>query len=503
MNQLFNKSRYSFLSAFSTPAEIPRACVDNGFSACGITDWHSVSSVNQFIVSANKCGIKPVVGVDLSDGPFTLYCFCMNFNGWKNLLKILYKGLAEEYSNDLVFVTNDKSKIEYVPSERVFSLTDVVLHESRYIHQDDYRYADMICKIGKVQGNILHNRIYPLHMLQSRYTQKQWDNTQAIVDMVEPFSLQSKPMLPKFTWTEGKSENEYLRHLCRQGWKSKIAPRLHMLNQQEYVDRINMELSVIEGAGLEGYFLMVQDYVNWAKRENMLVGPGRGSGGGCLVSYLTNITAIDPIQHSLLFERFYNAGRNTATKISLPDIDTDFPVEKRKRVIDYLRTRYGVDNVAHMATFSTLKGRGALKEVMRYDNIPFNEINTLTKLIIEESKVSDQLEDTGHTSVLSWMLEYKPKVLQEYVRQTQNGLEGDYADYFTQAMKIEGIIKAISQHASGVLVTPLSVVEHCPVVDHDGHILAAMDMQDLESLGLVKVDILGVNCLDKLELVNT
>lgn len=502
MNLLFNKSHYSFLSAYSKPSEIPQACAENGFAACGITDWKSVSAANQFIKSAQKHQIKPVIGVDISADGNVMYCFCLNMQGWKNVLKILYSGLQPEYSEDLVFVTNNKDLLPYVSRDRMFNIQEVAFHESRYIKEEDYRYANIICQIGKVQGNILNHRIYPASTMIKAFTKEQLANSQKIVDMVEPFSLESKPILPKFQWTEGKTQNEYLRHLCRQGWRQKIAPRLHLINQQEYVDRINRELAVIEGADLAGYFLMVQDYVQWAK-QRMLVGPGRGSGGGCLVSYLTNITAIDPIQHSLLFERFYNAGRNTTTKISLPDIDTDFPVEKRKSVIDYLKERYGSLNVAHMATFSTLKGRGALKEIMRHENVPFDEINRLTKLIVEESKVSDQMEDTGHTSVLSWMLEFRPKILQEFVRQELDGtLTGDYADYFRQALKIEGTIKAISQHASGILVTPLRVIEHCPVLDKDDHLLAAMDMGDLESLGLVKVDILGVNCLDKLEMIN-
>lgn len=502
MIALFNKSHFSILEAFSRPEQIARKCAELGYSACGIVDTVSVSSAYQFMSAAKEAGIKPIVGCDISNAERVLYVFCANINGWRNVNRILYHGLSEDRIDGLIFVTNKPELFPFVDKKYLFNISDVSSSISRYVDSEDYRYADMIYKIGKHPGSIFGQCLYDIASFNKTHGSKNV-NTQRLADLIEPFSLESRPKLPKFTWTDGKTEDEYLRSLCRQGWRNIIAPRIANLDQQAYVDRINQELDVISGAKLAGYFLIVQDYVNWARKNNILVGPGRGSGGGCLISYLTGITAIDPIQHGLLFERFYNSGRNTATKVSLPDIDTDFPVANREDVINYIVQRYGRDNVANMAAFSTLCGRGALKEVMGYDGIPFSQVNLLTKLIVEESKVTDQMEDTGHKSVLSWMLEFRPKILKEYVTLKDNGeLAGDYADYFRKAMKIEGTIKAITQHASGIVISADKILDTCPVMNRDGRDIAVMEMRDLESIGLVKVDVLGVAVLDKLMHIN-
>lgn len=503
MISLFNKSHFSILSAYSRPAQIVETCAEFEYDTCGIVDTNSVSSAYQFLLAAKKHNIRPVIGCDLSNTDRQLFVFCMNLTGWKNITHILYEGLTEERANNLVFVTDKPALFPFVNSKYLFNINDVAFSLTRYSKENDFRYADMIYKIGGNEDRIFNQVIQESWVFKKKHGTDKINNTRKITDLIEPFTLESRPKLPKFIWTEGKSEDEYLRVLCRQGWRNIIVPRLACIDQQEYVDRINKELEVVSRAGLAGYFLIVQDYVNWAKRNGILVGCGRGSSGGSLIAYLTGITAVDPIQHSLLFERFYNDGRNTATRVSLPDIDTDFPVSKREDVIAYIVERYGKENVSNMAAFSTLCGRGALKEVMRYDNVSFEHVNSITKLIIEENKVEDQMEDTGHTSVLSWMLEFRPKILQEFVRMNSDGtLVGDYADYFRQAMNIEGTIKSITQHASGLVISSDKILDVCPMINRDGHDIAAMEMNDLEAVGLVKVDILGLALLEKLANIN-
>ena len=158
----------------------------------------------------------------------------------------------------------------------------------------------------------------------------------------------------------------YLRQLCRNGWKERLSNTNKIeSNESVYLNRITTALEVISEANLSGYFLIVRDIVANIKNNGWLPGPGRGSAAGCLVSYLIGVTQVDPIEHGLIFERFYNAGRNTDDHISLPDIDIDVPATKRDETIKYIREKYGKDKVGQMVTFGRLQGRSALKEVLR------------------------------------------------------------------------------------------------------------------------------------------
>ena len=163
-----------------------------------------------------------------------------------------------------------------------------------------------------------------------------------------------------------------------------------------YLERVKKELEVIFKANLSGYFLIVQDIVNHVGDRGWIAGPGRGSAAGCLISYLIGITEVDPIEFDLLFERFYNEGRNTEDHVSLPDVDMDVPAEHRDEVIDYIKEKYGVNKVSQMVTFGKLQGRAAIKEVLRInDAVSFSEMNAITDSIPDEAKISDQLEING------------------------------------------------------------------------------------------------------------
>ena len=272
------------------------------------------------------------------------------------------------------------------------------------------------------------------------------------------------------------------------------------------MDRIKYELQVIEEANLAGYFLIVQDYVNWAKNQGWLIGCGRGSAAGCLISYLLNITSIDPIKYELLFSRFYNRGRNTKDHISLPDIDIDFPITKRQYVIDYLRTKYGKDRVCQMATFGRLQGRGALKEVLRVNNVcDFETMNLITKNLPQEAEINDQMEESDETSIIRWTLQNEPQDLIDWCKMDEEGnLSGEYAQFFEQAIRLEGTYKSQGKHAAGVIVAAEPLDKVCPMIrdKNSDEKIAGMNMGDLESMGHVKLDILGVVVLDKLMKTN-
>jgi DNA polymerase-3 subunit alpha len=338
------------------------------------------------------------------------------------------------------------------------------------------------------------------------HTETEIKNTNYVANLVEDYDILSKPNLPPFECPKGYNPDEYLRQLCRDGWRDKIADNIPKEDQQIYVDRIKYELEVLQGAGLSSYFLIVQDIVNYVRKHGWLPGPGRGSAAGCLVSYLIGITSIDPIKYNLLFDRFYNSGRNTADRISMPDIDVDVPINKREVIIDYIKNKYGHDKVSQMVTFNTIKGRGALKDVLRvYGNISFEEMNRITKNIPDEAKIADELqemkEETGESSIIRWALENNVDKLKEWCYIDDNGeLQGPLAKRFEQAIRLEGTKSNQSKHAAGIAISASSLNEICPMIydSKNGQPIAGMEMQDLESIGIIKFDILGIAMLDKI-----
>lgn len=342
--------------------------------------------------------------------------------------------------------------------------------------------------------------------MKSIHTPEELENTHYINSLCEEYDILSKPLLPDFITKNNSSPDEYLRHLCRQGWKNKIERQIPKEDQAKYVDRIKYELEILQNAGLSSYFLIVQDIVDFVKSNKWLPGPGRGSAAGCLVSYLVGITNIDPMKYDLIFERFYNAGRNTQDRVSMPDIDVDVPINKRENVIEYIKNKYGEDKVSQMITFNTMKGRGALKEVLRvYGNISFDEMNQITKYIPDEAKIADELqemkEDTGEASIIRWALENNVDKLKDWCYiNDDGGLSGPLSKRFEQAIRLEGTKANQSKHAAGVAISSERLDAVCPMVydTKNKQAIAGMEMQDLESLGVIKFDILGIAMLDKI-----
>ena len=336
------------------------------------------------------------------------------------------------------------------------------------------------------------------------HNEEELENTNFVANLCEDYEIKSKPLLPEFSCPEGFEPDSFLRQLCRDGWRNKIKDRVD--DENVYVDRIKNELDVLQTAKLSSYFLIVQDIVNYVKNNNWLAGPGRGSAAGCLVSYLIGITDIDPIKYKLIFERFYSAGRNTKDRISLPDIDIDVPINKRENIIDYVKNKYGHEQVSQMITYNTMKGRGALKEVLRvYGNISFEEMNKITKNIPDEAKIADELqemkEETGESSIIRWALENNVDKLKEwcYINSEDGSLSGPLSKRFEQAIRLEGTKSNQSKHAAGVVISSKPLKNICPMVydAKNEQTIAGMEMQDLEYLGVIKFDVLGLAFLDK------
>ena len=339
------------------------------------------------------------------------------------------------------------------------------------------------------------------------HTDEEIENTNKIANMCDDYSILSAPNPPTFKCPGGMTPDDFLRHLCRQGWKKKMA---HIDDEEElkvYGERVNHELEVFLSCGLSSYFLIVRDIIKFCHENGYITGPGRGSAAGCMVSYLIDITQIDPIPADLLFERFYNAGRNSPGKISWPDIDIDVPKEARPKVIEYIRDKYGEDNVAQIVTYTTLKGRSALKRVMHaVGGISFTEQNAMTKYILDEAKIADELqemkEELGTSSIIRWCIENNPNRFKDWVQIDENGeFVGDRAEIFKQAIRLEGTKIIQSKHAAGVVVSPYKISETCPMVRstdaNDKGYIAGFEGPSCEEVGLLKIDVLGITMLDK------
>ncbi len=287
---------------------------------------------------------------------------------------------------------------------------------------------------------------------------------------------------PEYTVSEGETLEAVLEREARAGLEKRLAAigaqrKLSEEDRARYLERLQTELDVINGMGFAGYFLIVADFINWAKREGIPVGPGRGSAAGSLVAWVLQITDLDPLAHGLLFERFLNPERK-----SMPDIDVDFCFERRDEVIQYVRQKYGDDRVAQIITFGTLKGKAALKDVGRVLDFTFGETDRLAKLYPAPRQ--------GKEFALAKALEMEPRL-----REVRDKGERE-AKLFTYALKLEGLMRHHSKHAAGIVISSRPLVESVPLcVDKDGNVLTQFSGTDIEKIGLIKFDFLGLKNL--------
>ena len=341
-------------------------------------------------------------------------------------------------------------------------------------------------------------------MISFGNTEEELANTLVVASKCEPYTkILHNPIAPPFTCPVDYTANKFLDELCNKGFDIKIKEDKDGI----YKARLEEELGVLQGANLATYFLIMWDILNYVRDKGWLQGVGRGSSAGCFVSYLLGITSIDPIIYDLLFSRFYNAGRNTAERISMPDIDIDIPAGKRDEIIAYIKEKYGHDKVSQMITLQTMKGRGALKAVLRaHKAVTATEMNQITKFFPEEAKIADELqlmkEEDGESSIIRWTLENDKKGYLKpwcYINE-KDELCGPLAKYFEQAIRLEGTKTAQSKHAAGIVISSEPLTSMCPIVydSKNETIIAGLEMNDIESIGLIKYDILGLNLLDKL-----
>tara|TARA_B100001778_G_scaffold334979_1_gene350172 strand:- start:13473 stop:15002 length:1530 start_codon:yes stop_codon:yes gene_type:complete len=498
------------LKGFSKPHELAKICADRDYPACGITDYKSISGAVSFHQACKKMGIKPIIGCSFDNT--TVYA--KNKGGWHDLIQMV--SMTDENGNMPTDIAKDilsRNNLIALPQSKDN------INPSYYVEKEQASlHRVLLCSalkttLPKINAKIRNNQL-DADILE--YFQKDdkcitegkvTKELQYIYDSCEDYEILNPPMLPTFVCPNNLSQEEYLTKMARDGYTRLLKPKVgkDKTKQQVYGDRFRKELQVIKDADLFGYFLIVQDIIRHVEKDmGWLAGPGRGSAAGCLISYLVGITKIDPVEHDLLFERFYNAGRNTGGHVSLPDIDMDVPGKKRDDVIDYLKTTYGNEHVSQMITFGRLQGRSAIKEVLRINEAcSFSEMNAITKSVPNEADISDQLADMDDEdrSIIRWSLLNRADELRDFCQISDDGkLEGDYAEYFQQAIDMEGTFKTQGKHAAGVVISKDKLKNVCPMVQQKGSTenIAGLEMADLEALGHVKFDVLGINLLDKL-----
>jgi len=490
---LANYTHYSLGLGFSKPKDLIDYCVQNNLPACGIADYKSLSGAVDFYKCAKSAGVKPIVGCTLDE----CRLFAKNNAGWKDLVHIV-SSIDKDGNVDQNILQ------ELLLSNNLLRRPLELDTESYYPHTSD-RILHQILVCSKLKKTLSSIDKSILDQYDGKHLKASGVNLVNIYDSVEDINILHPPALPAFQTPNKETEEEYLKILCRTGWEKLLAAKTKNLNtKQEYLDRFFKEFAVIKDANLFGYFLIVQDIIKFAQNKGWMTGPGRGSAAGCLVSYLLGITKVDPIEYDLIFERFYNAGRNSKDHISLPDIDIDIPALKRDQIISYIKNKYGNSYVGQIVTFGRLQGRSAIKEVFRTkEACSFTEVNEITKYIPDEAKISDQLEemDEEDRSIIKWALINNANDLKDFCFINNLGeLEGDYAEHFEHAIAIEGTFKTQGKHAAGIVVSGRKLIDVCPMVhQREGEEkICGFEMEDLESVGLTKIDLLGLSLLDKL-----
>lgn len=373
----------------------------------------------------------------------------------------------------------------------------VVTSDSHYVDEDDFELHSIFIQIGTnreagetYQDTQIQSEEEARKLLKPALTDEEIDlairNTLYIMDKCNVDVPISAPLIPHVKVPNGfADENEYLKHLCRQGWIRRGLNKLPENERIKYKERLQYEFDAIKEMGFAGYFLLVEDYVNSAKRKGL----ARGSSAGSLISYLLNIVDVDPIRFGLYFERFIDVsaldllkeGKITPKELKIPDVDTDFGSEEREKVLQHIVDTYGKDRVTAIGSFQYIWAKTAIKDVGRVLGLPFSLTDQITKEIDEAQKGSED----------------KIKTVQEA---RELGLLGDwedkYPELFKYAEKLAGLPRSFSMHPCGKVVTIDEATQYTALEENDGEMVLQMDMDDCEALGLVKIDTLGLNTID-------
>ena len=389
--------------------------------------------------------------------------------------------------------------VEIVKIARELGIKIIATNDSHYISCNDVEAHDaLLCiQTGKKIFEEKRMRYSGTEYLKSAEEMKQLfrdhlpedvieeavSNTVEVAEKIEPYKILSPPRTPNFPIPSGHTADTYVEQVTWEGLLAKLNRKSRNEIDETYKQRLKYELKMIQEMGFSEYFLVVWDYIKFARDNGIPVGPGRGSAAGSLVAYCMGITNIDPVHHGLLFERFLNPERK-----SMPDIDTDFCIENRDKVIDYVTSQYGEDNVAQIITFNRMTSKAVLKDVARVLDIPYGEADKMAKLIPvargKPAKLTKMIsEDTP-----------EPEFKERY--DNDPGVK----HWVDMAIRIEGTNKTFGVHAAGVVISAEPLDEIVPLQrNNDGSVITQYYMEDVEAMGLLKMDFLGLRNLTMID----
>lgn len=491
---LYVKTEYSLLSSLISIDDLVKYLKKNNFSFCAIVDDHLYATM-EVIHKFKANNINPIIGLEKKVNNKKILLYAQNLSGYYNLVKL--DSLLEEltydhlktYASDLACVTflenNDFTTLQdiykdlyvgvnnFTDEALALKITDQVIfvNETLYLEEYQYKYLPYLLMIrdGKTIDTGIefikgaHLILDPTNLV----SEKTLKNTLKFQEYT--FSSFPKALyMPKYF--EDDKDNtkakDYLRSLSYKG----LERRLNGHISKAYQERLDYELSIIIKMNFENYFLVVYDYILYAKKNDILVGPGRGSAAGSLVAYCLGITEVDPLKYNLLFERFLNPYR-----ISMPDIDTDFPDNERDRVINYVKEKYGNKNVAGIVTFGTLGNKQAVRDFGRVLNIPNYQIDLVCKKLAVNDDLKKLKEEDQEIKAL--FQDEKMQLLYHLVLLTKNHK------------------RHTSVHAAGIVISYKVLDEILPIILNDNMYLTGYTMEYLEELGLIKMDFLGIKNL--------
>lgn len=548
---------YSLTDGIVRIKPLIEATVAAGMPAVAITDQSNLCSLVKFYNGAMAAGIKPICGLDIwlaatdpAAPPSRMTLLVMNASGYRNLTELISRGWLEGQSNARVLIQRQWLKasaeglialsgakegeigqalLEGEPA-RAESLLDewvkvfperfylevqrterpgdeehlhaavalsgsrgvplVATNDVRFLEQEDFEAHETRVCIG--EGRVLGDPRRPRQYSDQQYFKSSeamqalfadlpeaLENTVEIARRCNVEVQLGTYFLPNFPTPDGSTIDQYLRKAAHRG----LQERLRMLLpadapdslRQPYLERLEFELNTIIQMGFPGYFLIVMDFINWAKNNGVPVGPGRGSGAGSLVAYALKITDLDPLAYDLLFERFLNPER-----VSMPDFDVDFCMDGRDRVIDYVAETYGRDAVSQIITFGTMAAKAVVRDVARAQGKSYGLADRLSKMIPFE---------VGMTLAKAYEQE---EALRDFLAADEEAQE-----IWEMSQKLEGITRGTGKHAGGVVIAPTKLTDFAPLAcaEDGGALLTQFDKDDVEKVGLVKFDFLGLRTL--------
>lgn len=529
--QLYTKTVYSLLKSALKIDDYVKMAKEFNMKSLAITDENNVYGLIKFYKECTKHNIKPILGITISLETNTpLILLAKNNDGYRNILKIssiiqisenknIKLEMIKEYANDLFciiptinttienlllnnqldFLTklfkelkniffnglyisifhDDKINEKLIYLGKQLDINFVTINEVKYLNKEDsltLKYLEAINRGEKISSNSINlfnndntflNQENYLTLFQNY--PEYINNSVKIANQCNVTINFDKPHLPKYQTPKKVSSAEYLKILCKKGLEKRLNTTNIPLN---YLNRLKYELNVIISMNFSDYFLIVFDFVKYAKRNNIYVGPGRGSAAGSLVSYVLGITNVNPIEYNLLFERFLNPER-----ITMPDIDLDFQDDRRDEVISYVQKKYGNHNVAHIVAFGTFQARSAIREIAKVMEISEIRINEIISYINPSLSIEDNINNSNELKII--INSYK-----------------EINRLLNIAKKVEGIPRNTTTHAAGIIICEENLTTLTGLQPSlDAILQTQYEAKDLEDLGLLKIDFLGLRNL--------